>query len=123
MRHLPWLDGGAGLVVGVVVLLAQRPLTGLYSLPHETVLAIGVANVLYSSLGLSLGPMRPRRAWVLTTLVVANVGWAVVCLVLAVAYAHQVSAFGLAHVLGEGLFCASLAVLERRHRGAILGVS
>lgn len=103
------------------MLVAHRPLAQLYDLPGQLVLFVGAANVGYATLGLTLGPMRSRSPRLLTTLVIANYAWTVVCVVLAIAYARQASLFGLAHLLLEGGFVATLATLERRHRHAILG--
>ncbi len=48
--------------------------------------------------------------------VVANVTWAVLCGVAAVVLAGTASAFGLAHLIGEGVHVGVLAGLEWRQR-------
>lgn len=120
LRHLPWIDGLSGLVVGTVLLLAHRPLAGLFALPVPTVLGMAAANLLYATLGLSLGRMRPRSPRLLSGLVLANAAWAVVCVGLVVTYAGRASGFGLAQFVAEGLYVTVLAVLEHRHRHVIL---
>lgn len=53
----------------------------------------------------------------------ANLAWAVVCLVMVIQVASRATFFGLAHVAAEGVFVAGLAALEWRHRRAILEVA
>jgi hypothetical protein len=118
---LPWIDGGCALLAGVVVLLLRDLLVDFYGLPMALLTTIGVVNILYSGFGLTLVSRRPRPPVVLKALVVANMAWAVVCVVLATQVADRASVFGLAHILGEGVFVTGLAALEWRHRRAILG--
>lgn len=119
-RRLPWIDGLAGLVVGVAILGLRSVLVGFYGLSSALLTIIGVANVAYSSLGLTLGPRRPRPGWHLSVLVAANLAWAVVCLVLIVRVWSSARWFGIAHLAGEGTFVLALALLEWRHRRTIL---
>jgi hypothetical protein len=71
-------------------------------------------------LGLTLGSLRRRPAWLLGALIAANLAWTVVCVVLAVRAGSGVTVFGHAQILGEGAFVTALALVEWRHRQAIL---
>jgi hypothetical protein len=120
-RHLPWFDGIAGLVAGCLELALRDPLADLYGVTRGFVTTIAIVNLGYSMFGLTLGPMRRRPAWLLATLIAANLAWAAICVVLA-ARASGVTMFAHAHLLGEGAFVAALAGLEWRYRRAILGL-
>lgn len=115
-RHLLWVDGSAGLFVGAVVLLLCGWLSELYGLPYKLLFFIGVANVLYGSYSTSLAVRSVRPANLILLLVVANLTWAIGCMILAFTNGESVSLFGLAHLVGEGLFVGCLACLEWRWR-------
>lgn len=117
-RRILWVDGGAGLLVGVVVLALHGWLAGLYGFTPELVLAIGAANALYGSYSTTLaarasGGRAPSRRAV-DVLVAANLGWAAVCVALIVVTVEGASRIGTGVLAFEGAFVAALAVLERR---------
>lgn len=120
-RKLPWIDGVAALLAGVVVLALRGVLTDFYAIPRDMLTFVGVVNVAYSSVGLSLGARTRRPAWHLWLLIGANVAWAIVCIVLVARLGGGASIFGNAHLVGEALFVLVLAVLEWRCRSVILG--
>jgi hypothetical protein len=115
-RKLLWVDGGAGLIAGSVMILANSLLNGWYKLPRELLLFIGLVNVAYASYSLSLAKRSVRAMRLIVLLVRANLFWSVVCLVMAVAYIEVASFFGLVHLVGESLFVGVLASLEWRWR-------
>jgi hypothetical protein len=119
-RHLPWFDGLAALTAGVVVLSLRSWLAPLEGFSLEQVTFIGVVNLAYAIPGLTLGALRTRPAWLLYALIAANLGWFVACLVMAARAWSSASAFGLAQLLGEGLFVTALALCEARYRRVIL---
>jgi hypothetical protein len=53
-------------------------------------------------------------------LVIANGIWAVICLVAAVLLASKASVFGVAHLVGDGLYVGWLAKVEWRQREKLL---
>ena len=115
-RKLLWVDGLAGLIAGVAMLLARIWLQEWYRLPMNLLLLNVAANLTYASYSLSLA-MRTRRPKVLILLlIVANLMWAVLCLRWIFVYAGTASLFGLAHLLAEALFVGGLAGLEWRWR-------
>lgn len=119
-RNLPWIDAFAALSAGALVLLLRGWLTDLYGLSRQLLTTIAVVNILYSLFGLILGPLRHRPAWLLTALICANLFWAAVCMVLALRAPASVTFWGICQLVGEGVFVASLALQEWRHRSAIL---
>ena len=116
LRHLLWIDSGAGLTAGLVVLALSRWLSELYQLPRPLLVVMGVANLAYGTYSGTLAGRTRRPLGLLVLLVCANAGWAVLCLLAAVRLADRASAFGLAHLVGEGLFVGGLAALEWRER-------
>lgn len=126
-RTLPWIDAGAAGSVGLLMLALAGPLSSLYSLPRSVVLFVAAVNVGYSAFGIGLGSI-PRQATVvrraiLMALVVANLAWLISCIALAVRFRGEATFFGLAHLLGEGVFVGTLAALEWKHRRSILAQS
>ncbi len=117
-RKVLWVDGGAGGIVGILMLVLREPLVKLYELPLALVTFIAAANLTYASYSLSLAirasanKAPSRRA--IDVLVIANLMWAVACTGLFIASFRQASLFGLAHITLEGLFVAALAVTEHR---------
>jgi hypothetical protein len=119
-RQLPWIDGLAGLTVGVLVLTLRPFVVSFYGLSLEVVTFIGLANMGYSVFGIILGALRARKAALLYSLILANFIWGAVCVVMAARLWSTAGIFGLAHIIGEGLFVTGLALLELRHRREIL---
>jgi hypothetical protein len=115
-RHLLWIDCGAGALAGVAALILYPWLAALYALPPGAVIALGVANLCYAAGSFSLARRAARPAPLVAALAAANLGWAVVCVVLAVAFLGSVTWFGLAHLLGEAVFVGGLGTVEWRHR-------
>lgn len=119
-RRLLWIDCTAAAVAGVAVLTLGGWLSRLYALPHELLLFTGGVNLLYGAYSFSLAVRMQRPMSLIKLLVGANLGWAVVCLGLAVAYGSQATLFGIAHLAGEALFVGGLAVLEWTQRDRLL---
>jgi hypothetical protein len=115
-RRLLWIDSGGGLLAGTTVLALAGWLSELYALPRALLLGIAAANLVYGTFSgsLALRARRPRPLVVL--LVLANSVWAVLCGVAALSLWGQASAFGLAHLIGEGIFVGGLAAMEWRCR-------
>ena len=110
--RLLWIDGLAGLFVGIVTLLLMGWLPNFYGLPQSVVLFIGGANVVYGSYSTSLAlrVVRPRRLIVL--LAALNLCWTGVCVAMLVLFGGAATFFGIAHIAAEGLFVAGLAFAE-----------
>jgi hypothetical protein len=119
-RHLPWIDGGSGLLAGALVLAAHAPLARLHHLPPTILLLIGLANVSYGLVALGLARQRVRAPALLTTLIGANLGWTVVCIGLIAGYAGVASPWAIAHqarhVDDEAVLDVALQAAVRRPR-------
>lgn len=119
-RRLPWIDRASALTAGALVLIFRDWLVDLDGLSVELLTFVGLVNLAYSVPGLTLGALRHRPAWLLRGLIAANLVWVVACVAMASIVATTAHAFGLAHLLGEGLFVAALALLEARYAKVIL---
>ena len=115
-RRLLWVDGLGALAAGIVVLLIKGWLSQWYALPEQLLFFTGVVNLIYASYSIPLAARAIRpMSWILF-LVVANLTWAIVCLTLAFSYSATASLFGMAHLIGEGLYVGGLGCLEYRWR-------
>lgn len=119
--NLLWIDCLAALLAGVAVLAANKWLAPIYSLSESLLLTIGVVNLLYGcySLSLATAPRRRTRTRI-AVLAFANMGWAIVCFAMGVAYLEAASPFGLAQLFGEGVFVGTLGFLEWRAREQLI---
>lgn len=115
-RDLVWFDGAAGLTAGVLVLALLPWLPAFYALPMWFVALNGATNLAYGLYSSTLARQRFRPRWRLTLLIAANATWAVVCAVSVAVFLGTASVFGIAHLVGEGLFVGGLAVAEFRAR-------
>lgn len=110
------IDGSAGLSAGVVVWLLSDVLVGLYQIP-TWLLAITIsANLVYGIGASLLASWHQRPIGAVSALSVANLLWAVMCVITAVAIAPTASLFGVGHFVGEALFVGILGALEWRWR-------
>jgi hypothetical protein len=114
------IDSVGGLIAGALVLAVSEWLSDLYRIPRSEIVAVGVANLCYGLYSGVLWRMRERPLVLIALLVLANATWAVVCWTAAVRHADSASLIGLAHLIGEGLWVATLAVLEWRARYVLL---
>ena len=112
LRNLLWVDCGAALVAGLLVLSLSEWLGRLYAMPQELLVGIGVANLCFGVFSFSLAWRQRRPRSLIVLLVVANTAWAVLCALAALRLAGTASVFGLAHLVGEGLFVGGLARVE-----------
>ena len=98
-------------------------LSDLYALPRVLLIGIGVVNLCYGAFSFSLARRARRPRPLIVLLVVANATWAVLCVLAAVLLAGQASAFGMAQLVGEGLFVGGLAALEWSQRERLLSAA
>jgi hypothetical protein len=116
LRHLLWIDCGAALIAAALVLSLSGWLSALYDIPRHLLVGIGVVNAAYGLYSFSLARRAHRPRALIALLVVANFTWAGCCALAAIRLAATASAFGLAHLIGEGVFVATLAALEWHRR-------
>lgn len=122
--RLLWMDSGAALVAGTVVLVVSGWLADLYGVPRGLLIGTAVVNLAYGvysgSLVRELARGRSLPRWRVELLVTANAAWAVVCVGLVVWFGGEARWFAWAHLLGEAVFVGALAVAEWRWvRGAL----
>ncbi len=115
-RKLLWVDGLAALLAGGVVLMTSGWLSQWYRLPQQLLLVIGMVNLMYASYSISLAARSVRPIPLILLLVLANLAWAMVCLILTFNHHETATLYGLAHLVGEALFVSCLAALEWRWR-------
>ena len=118
--HLLRIDSTAGLVVGTAEVLAAPWLSPFFGLPLVAIYGLAAANLLYGLYAFSLARRSVRPRPLLHVLIGANAAWAVFCWILVALLLGTATVFGLLHLAAEGLFVGGLALLEWRHREALL---
>lgn len=116
-RRILWLDSLGALLAGVLVLGLRERLADLYGLPLALVTAVGLVNLMYGCGSGTLARQasrgtRPARRWV-DLLIACNLAWAGVCVILAATWWAEASPWGLAQLLGEGVYVGGLGLVER----------
>lgn len=113
-----WVDACAAGSAGLAVLVLRDWLAHLYAFPVSLVLFLGCANLAYASYSGLLAALASRGRWpsgrAIDLLVVANSSWVLVCLAVLASTIRSASILGTAHVVLEGAFVGSLALVERR---------
>ena len=120
-RNILWLDCLGGLVVGAVVLTFCKTISSLDGLPLAMIIVTGVANLAYGSYSLFVTTRKNRPRFLVQILALANMGWLVVCVVIVSLNWQQITALGLLHIIGEGVYVASLGFVEWMWRNEISG--
>ncbi len=97
------------------MLILHRWLSGLYALPVDLLLVIGIANLAYACVSFTLA-MRSSgdRVPFLRVIAAANIGWGVACAGMAAVWFGEASVFGMAQLGGESILVGGLGVLEWR---------
>jgi hypothetical protein len=113
---LLWLDGLAGLTVGVLLLALQRPLLSWYGFSPDFLALQTAANLLYGGYALTLARLRARPLALVVLLASANAVWGLLCLRWAWLFRASATALGLAHLVLEALVVLALAASEWRAR-------
>jgi len=112
--RVDWIAGG---VAGVLMLTFREWLAGLYSLPVDLVLLIGIVNLAYAGVSFTLCQFsQGDRVPFLRVMAGANIAWAICCLALAVSWLGVASVFGMVQLVGEAIFVGGLGVLEWQAR-------
>lgn len=123
LRKLLWIDCGAAALAGPTVLSLSAWLASLYALPHTLLVGMGIANLIYGTYSFALARRAVRPRPLILLLVAANAAWAVLCAILAARFAPSATPFGMAHLIGEGLFVGGLAALEWSRRDQLVRAS
>lgn len=95
-------------------------LTGLYALPGELLLLMGLANLAYAGVSFTLAMLsHGDRVPLLRVVAVANIAWALLCLRWAVVWYGEASVFGVGQLVAEAVFVGGLGILEWRAAGRV----
>lgn len=110
------IDGSAGLAVGLALFAFVGWISELYRLPHNTILFLASANIIYGCYALSLALSNKKSLMSIKVIAIANSVWVAVCAAIVVLFAHTASPIGVFFICGEALFVGMLAVYEWMNR-------
>lgn len=116
---LLWTDCIGGLTVGALVLSVHQFLSRIEGFPAFVIIFIGTANLAYGSFSLFVTTRNPRPIGLIKALAVANIAWLIVCLGIVFWWFKSATVVGILLVLGEGIYVASLGILEWNWRGLL----
>ncbi|ALM89719.1 MULTISPECIES: hypothetical protein [Alteromonas] len=111
-----YIDGSAGLAVGLALFAFAGWVSELYQLPLNTILFLASANTIYGCYALALALSNKKSLMSIKVLAIANSVWVVVCAAIVILYAHIASPVGVFFICGEALFVGLLAVYEWKNR-------
>jgi hypothetical protein len=114
------VDSFGGLTVGALMLLFSPWLSSWYGLPRGFVIFTALVNVAYGSYSFSLLVRHKRPLRLIIFLVIANLIWAVLCVLWVAIFAQTARPFGIAQLLLEAFYVGGLACLEWRNREFLL---
>ena len=116
ISNLLWIDCLGALTVGFLVLILSNSLVKFYNLPHQTIMFLGVMNLMYGSFSFYLAFRKQRSVFLVGVISIANILWTPVCWGLYWIYSSQISLLGTIHILGESLYVGLLGFLEWKSR-------
>ncbi len=122
-RKLLWLDCLGALLGGIVMITLSDWLAPLYGMSLELYWILVAGEFCYGlfSLTLALRSRKPRLQ--LSILIFANAFWGNACLAAAGFFVRELTFFGIAHLILEGVYLAWLAGMEWKHRETLLRAS
>ena len=112
LNTLIWIDANAALLSGCFVLAFRGQLAPWFNLPERLLFSMCCVSFGYAAYSLRLAMQKSKPVKWLKVLVAANSVWAVLCLVIAVCFSATATIWGIAYLILESLFVATLAVLE-----------
>ena len=122
MRGILWIDGVGALAAGIVMLVLRRFFVEVYELPLGLITIIGLANLAYAAVALTLAARKRRRVAWIAALALANLSWALVSALLVLRFHGDATFFGVGHFVLEGAWVATLGTVEWRNRHTLGGV-
>ena len=120
IKRIQRIDGCAGLVAGLALWTLSDTLVALYQIPTWLLCVNIWANIVYGSTGSLLASWSQRSMRVVMSLSIANLLWALVCLITEVLLIPTASLFGVGHFLIEAVLVGTLGVFEWRWRKQLL---
>jgi hypothetical protein len=112
LTRLLYFDGLAGLVVGIFLLIVREPLSVLLGLPVWLLTLQGIINLCYASYSLPLARRQDRPQWMLWTLVVANLAYALFAAVLLTQFLPSCTGLGVVYFMLEVIIIGGLGAVE-----------
>ena len=115
IKQLLWVDGIAALSAGITVLILQARLATLFNIPEVWLVISAIVSLGYSSYSICLAQQKSAARELIKVLAVANFVYAAYCLILALSFSKSATWVGVAYLLIESLFVATLAIVEWQH--------
>jgi hypothetical protein len=114
------IDSLGALTVGLAVLLFSNWLVSWFGLPLSSIIFMGMVNIAYGCYSFSLLVRIKRPLRLIILLVIANLVWALLCVLRAAIFAQTATPLGIAYLFLEAVYVGGLAYLEWRNREFLL---
>lgn len=114
------IDSLGALSVGVGVLLLSNYLASWFGLPLSYIIFMGIVHIAYGCYSFSLFVRNQRPLRLITLLVIANLVWALSCVLRLALFAQTATPLGIAYLVLEAVYVGGLAYLEWRNRELLL---
>jgi len=118
--HILCIDWKGATIVGIVTVSLHKWLSLFGGLPPAILVGIGLTNLSYAGFSFSLWIRPARSSRSIAALVVANLGWSVVCICLLLVHCNVVTSIAVLHLGGEAVYVGALAIMEWRHRMSLV---
>ncbi|HMQ03165.1 MAG TPA: hypothetical protein PKD26_04560 [Pyrinomonadaceae bacterium] len=119
VKRILWVDCVGAIATGFLLLFFSWWIAPLYGLPQWFVVGHAFVHLAYGSYSFSLAVRKTRPMPLIETLAIANGVWGSICLILALYFVSNATAFAVVHFLLEGIYVGSLGFIEWNRRESL----
>lgn len=112
LKQILWIDGGAALLAGVIILLFSSRLSVFFNLPENLLNTQAIITLVYALYSISLARRKTHPKRLVYLLAIANFAYALFVTGLVLYFFRTATIYGLIYLIAEALFIGILAFLE-----------
>lgn len=114
LKNLIWIDATAALLSGVIVLMLKAKLSLFFNFPESLLTTLGFVSLSYALFSFYLAQQKSKSKRLLKILVIANLVYAIVCIIIMLFLYKTANLFGVLYLILESSLIAILALVEWR---------